>query len=110
MSAFLRHPQGPLALRAAFGLFLVWPLWDVFLWAGPRATWEADTAAACDPGGACRAYIGVWWDRFVYGDYPEDARWRVHAVVAALGLAAVVGYAPRTRLTYRTGLVCAALA
>ncbi|HUC51049.1 MAG TPA: amino acid ABC transporter permease [Xanthobacteraceae bacterium] len=79
-----------IALTVICAAFLAWaipPLLRFFLF---DAVWTGDNREVClatpdhpDPG-ACWAYIHAWFSYFVYGFYPQAARWRVDLFFAAL--------------------------
>jgi general L-amino acid transport system permease protein len=79
-----------IALTVICAAFLVWavpPLLQFFLF---DAVWTGDNREVClatpdhpNPG-ACWAYIHAWFSYFVYGFYPQAARWRVDLFFAAL--------------------------
>jgi general L-amino acid transport system permease protein len=79
-----------IALTLICAAFLAWvipPLLRFFLF---DAVWTGDSREVClatpehpDPG-ACWAFIHAWFSYFVYGFYPQVARWRVDLFFAAL--------------------------
>ncbi len=71
---------------------LVPPLWSALDWLLIKASWRGDSREACVAGGACWVFIKVRFAQFIYGFYPDDARWRVDIVFAltALHLAALM--------------------
>ena len=53
---------------------------------------SGDSKEACTGGGACWVYIKVWFNRFMYGMYPNAEQWRINVTfIACLGLMAA-GY------------------
>ena len=42
------------------------------------ANFAGDSKDACTGGGACWVYIKVWFNRFMYGMYPNAEQWRVN--------------------------------
>ncbi len=67
--------------------------WFVF-----DATISGDSKEACTGTGACWTYIKVWFNRFMYGMYPNEFQWRINvAFIILIGLA-FVGYFSGERL------------
>ena len=61
--------------------------WFVF-----DATISGDSKEACTSEGACWTYIKIWFNRFVYGMYPNEFQWRINiSFILLIGLA-FVGY------------------
>ncbi len=61
--------------------------WFVF-----DATISGDSKEACTSEGACWTYIKIWFNRFVYGMYPNEYQWRINiSFILLIGLA-FVGY------------------
>jgi len=56
------------------------------------ANFAGDTKDVCTGSGACWTYIKVWFNRFVYGMYPNEHQWRINvSFILLIGLA-FVGY------------------
>lgn len=53
-------------------------------WAVFNAVWFADTPAACQPGGACWAFIAAKLRLILFGVYPHDQQWRPLAVIGMI--------------------------
>ena len=47
---------------------------------------SGDTKAACTGGGACWAFIGVYFEQFMYGLYPSEETWRINLSLILLVL------------------------
>ena len=47
-------------------------------WAFIKATFIGKTKADCKAGGACWVFISVWFEKLIYGFYPEKEIWRVN--------------------------------
>ncbi|MBM6550592.1 amino acid ABC transporter permease [Marinomonas ostreistagni] len=75
-----------LTVLSLYVLYLLIP--PVLQWAVLDATWSGESKAACTAGGACWAFIAVYFDQFMYGLYPADEYWRINS--AALLLVALV--------------------
>ena len=56
------------------------------------ANFAGDSKDACSGSGACWAYIKTWFNRFMYGMYPNAEQWRINLSFIALGLLGSVGY------------------
>ncbi|MEZ5840605.1 MAG: amino acid ABC transporter permease [Hyphomicrobiales bacterium] len=77
-----------LTLLGIWILYMILP--PVVEFAFVNAVWTGDGRDAClGADGACWAYVGAYFDQFIYGRYPDAERWRVNIVFAAgiLGLA-----------------------
>ena len=65
-------------------IFSVAPLLNWFIL---DATFVGENKEACTGGGACWVYIKTWFNRFMYGMYPNAEQWRVNATfIIVLGL------------------------
>ena len=68
-----------------FSLYLMYLLIPPIIeWGFINATWEGTSKAACTGGGACWAFIVVYFDQFMYGLYPEAETWRINLAVILL--------------------------
>jgi general L-amino acid transport system permease protein len=47
-------------------------------WAIIKATFIGNTKADCKSSGACWVFISVWFEKFIYGFYPDKELWRVN--------------------------------
>jgi len=56
-------------------IFSIPPLLNWFIF---DANISGNTKEACTGGGACWVYIKVWFNRFMYGMYPNAEQWRVN--------------------------------
>ena len=75
-------------------IFAVPPLlnWLIF-----DANIAGDTKEACTGGGACWVYIKVWFNRFMYGMYPNAEQWRINITFIAVLVFTAVGFFVPTR-------------
>ncbi len=75
-------------------MFAVPPLlnWLIF-----DANIAGDTKEACTGGGACWVYIKVWFNRFMYGMYPNAEQWRINATFIAVLAFIAAGFFVPTR-------------
>ena len=69
-------------LNAALSLFIIFllifsipPLLNWFIF---DANISGNTKEACTGSGACWVYIKVWFNRFMYGMYPNAEQWRIN--------------------------------
>jgi general L-amino acid transport system permease protein len=51
-----------------------------------------DTKEACTGTGACWTYIKIWFNRFMYGMYPNTEQWRINIAFIFLLAMAFVGF------------------
>jgi len=70
-------------------LFSIPPLLNWFIF---DANISGNTKEACTGGGACWVYIKVWFNRFMYGMYPNAEQWRVNATFVIVLLLMGLGY------------------
>ena len=59
---------------------------------------SGDSKDACTGSGACWTYIKVWFNRFMYGMYPNEYQWRINVSFIFLIALAFVGYFSGERL------------
>jgi len=74
----------------AFPPLLNWLIFD--------ANIAGDTKEACTGGGACWVYIKIWFNRFMYGMYPNAEQWRVNITFIAVLVFMSAGFFVPTRL------------
>ncbi|MCV2402081.1 amino acid ABC transporter permease [Marinomonas sp. C2222] len=68
-----------------FSLYIIYLLVPpVIEWGLVNATWSGSSKAECTAGGACWAFIGVYFEQFMYGLYPEEETWRINIAVILL--------------------------
>ena len=70
-------------------IFALPPLLNWFIF---DANISGDTKEACTGGGACWVYIKVWFNRFMYGMYPNAEQWRVNVTFVAVLLFMAAGF------------------
>jgi general L-amino acid transport system permease protein len=81
-------------------MFAVPPLlnWLIF-----EANFVGSTKEACTGEGACWVYIKVWFNRFMYGMYPNAEQWRINVTfVSVLSLMAAGIFVPLKLKKYLT--------
>ncbi len=61
--------------------------WFVF-----EANISGDSKDACTGTGACWTYIKIWFNRFMYGMYPNAEQWRINLSFISLAFLGSVGY------------------
>lgn len=76
-----------LTLFSFYILYLLVP--PAVEWGIVNATWEGASKADCTAGGACWAFIRVYFEQFMYGLYPETEYWRIN--FAAILIVILVG-------------------
>jgi len=59
-------------------LLIIFALPPLLNWLIFDANIAGDTKEACTGGGACWVYIKVWFNRFMYGMYPNAEQWRIN--------------------------------
>ena len=92
MVVWLRQNLFSSPLNAALTLLVLALLYaaapPLIEWAFIDADWSGDSRADCAREGACWVFVNVRLAQFVYGFYPEAARWRVDVAFAILIAAA----------------------
>ena len=83
-------------LNAALSLFIIFllifcipPLLNWFIF---DANISGNTKEACTGSGACWVYIKVWFNRFMYGMYPNAEQWRINLSFAIVLAFAGIGF------------------
>ncbi|MDP5055739.1 MAG: amino acid ABC transporter permease [Marinomonas hwangdonensis] len=86
--AWLRNNLLSSPLNVALTLFSLYILYllvpPMIQWGIVNATFTGDTRAACTGGGACWAFIGAYFEQFMYGLYPSEETWRINLSLIAL--------------------------
>ncbi len=59
---------------------------------------SGDSKEYCTGSGACWTYIKVWFNRFMYGLYPNEYQWRINVSFIFLIALAFVGFFPGEKL------------
>jgi len=82
--------------NAALSLFIIFllifcipPLLNWFIF---DANISGNTKEACTGSGACWVYIKVWFNRFMYGMYPNAEQWRINLSFAIVLVFAGIGF------------------
>ncbi len=67
----------PNSILSLIALYVAWQVLSwVIGWAFINADWTGTSREDCTSSGACWVFIGVRFDQFIYGFYPEEFRWR----------------------------------
>lgn len=82
-----------LTCLAVYLLYLVVP--PAVRWAFIDADWLGTTREACRRDGACWVFIRVWFERLLYGLYPEEEIWRINLGYVVLAAAVALLFVPR---------------
>ena len=80
------------ALSFCIILLLIFSIPPLLNWFIFDANIAGDTKEACTGGGACWVYIKVWFNRFMYGMYPNAEQWRVNATFIIVLVFMGLGY------------------
>ena len=64
----------------------------ILSWFLVDASFAGDSKDVCSGTGACWTYIKVWFNRFMYGMYPNAEQWRINLSFISLALLGSVGY------------------
>ena len=56
------------------------------------ANFAGDTKDVCTGSGACWTYIKIWFNRFMYGMYPNAEQWRINLSFIALAFLGTIGF------------------
>ena len=80
------------ALSFSIILLLIFSIPPLLNWFIFDANIAGDTKEACTGGGACWVYIKVWFNRFMYGMYPNAEQWRVNATFIIVLVFMGLGY------------------
>ena len=86
------------ALSVSIILLIIFGLPPILNWLILDANFAGDTKEACTGGGACWVYIKVWFNRFMYGMYPNAEQWRVNITFIAVLVFMSAGFFVPTKL------------
>jgi len=88
-------------LSTSIILLIIFALPPLLNWFIFDANISGDTKEACTGGGACWVYIKVWFNRFMYGMYPNAEQWRINITfIAVLAFMAVGFFVPNRLRNY----------
>jgi general L-amino acid transport system permease protein len=89
------------ALSVSIILIIIFALPPLLNWFIFDANIAGNTKEACTGEGACWVYIKVWFNRFMYGMYPNAEQWRINVTfVAVLGFMAAGFFVPARLRNY----------
>ena len=78
------------ALSISIILLIIFSFAPLLNWFIFDANFVGDNKDVCTGGGACWVYIKVWFNRFIYGMYPNAEQWRINTtfviVLCLMGL------------------------
>ena len=84
-------------LSTSIILLIIFAVPPILNWLVFDANFVGDTKEACTGGGACWVYIKVWFNRFMYGMYPNAEQWRINVTFIAVLAFIAVGFFVPTR-------------
>ena len=91
------------ALSITIILLIIFSVAPLLNWFILDANFVGETKEACTGSGACWVYIKIWFNRFMYGMYPNAEQWRVNLTFAlVLGLASAGYFMPLKLKKYLT--------
>jgi general L-amino acid transport system permease protein len=91
------------ALSICIILLIIFSLPPLLNWFILDANFIGDNKEACTGGGACWVYIKTWFNRFIYGMYPNAEQWRVNLTfIVVLAFAGVGFFVPINLKKYLT--------
>ena len=73
-------------------------------WAFIKADWVGDSRDACTSGGACWVFVGVRFNQFMYGLYPEAEYWRINLAAVLIVVLMIPLFIERFRWKLQLGL------
>jgi general L-amino acid transport system permease protein len=80
------------ALSICIILLIIFSLAPLLNWFILDANFVGDSKEACTGGGACWVYIKTWFNRFMYGMYPNSEQWRVDITFITVLVFAGIGF------------------
>jgi len=86
------------ALSTSIILLVIFAAPPLLNWLIFDANIVGDTKEACTGGGACWVYIKIWFNRFMYGMYPNAEQWRVNVTFIAVLVFMAAGFFVPTKL------------
>jgi len=79
-------------LSVSIILLIIFGLPPLLNWLILDANFVGDNKEACTGSGACWVYIKVWFNRFMYGMYPNAEQWRVNVTFIAVLVFMAAGF------------------
>jgi general L-amino acid transport system permease protein len=93
------------SLVTLIAIYLLWTLLPPLLdWVIFSADWVGDSREDCDSGGACWVFVGVRFNQFMYGLYPESEYWRINLAAILIVLLVIPLFIERFRRKLWLGL------
>ena len=80
------------ALSITIILLIIFSVAPLLNWFILDANFVGETKEACTGSGACWVYIKIWFNRFMYGMYPNAEQWRINLTFALVLALASAGY------------------
>ena len=77
-----------LTLSIGYLIYLTIP--PLINWTLIDATFSGNTKKDCVAGGACWVFVKMWFNRFLYGLYPNEEIWRINLAFSILIISIVV--------------------
>ena len=91
------------ALSVSIILLIIFSTAPLLNWFILDATFVGDNKEACTGGGACWVYIKTWFNRFIYGMYPNAEQWRVNLTfIVVLAFSSLGFFVPMKLKKYLT--------
>jgi len=87
------------SIISLFVLFVLFSIVPSFIdWAIIKATFVGKTKVDCKFGGACWVFISVWFEKLIYGFYPEKELWRINLTFVILILTIVSAFFVKAKI------------
>jgi general L-amino acid transport system permease protein len=91
------------ALSISIILLIIFSTAPLLNWFILDATFVGDSKEACTGEGACWVYIKTWFNRFIYGMYPNTEQWRVNLTfIVVLAFSSLGFFVPMKLKKYLT--------
>ena len=91
------------ALSISIILLIIFSTAPLLNWFIFEATFFGDSKEACTSDGACWVYIKTWFNRFIYGMYPNAEQWRVNLTfIVVLAFSSLGFFVPMKLKKYLT--------
>ena len=91
------------ALSISIIILIIFGVAPLLNWFILDANFVGETKESCTGSGACWVYIKIWFNRFMYGMYPNAEQWRINLTFAlVLGLASAGYFMPLKLKKYLT--------
>ena len=77
-----------LTLSISYLIYLTIP--PLIDWMFIEATFSGEKKKDCVAGGACWVFVKIWFNRFLYGLYPNEEIWRINLAFSILIISIIV--------------------